>query len=54
MKVGDLVMMNNQNWTTKPFLVIKKSWVRNEWVIWSAETGTMLWNEKRLEVVSRG
>ena len=25
MKVGDLVTMNNQNWTTTPFLVIEKS-----------------------------
>ena len=54
MKVGDLVTMNNQNWTTTPFLVIEKSWVRNEWIIWSAETGTLQWNEKRLEVVSEG
>ena len=52
MKVGDLVTLNNQNWTTTPFLVIEKSWVRNEWIIWSAETGTLQWNEKRLEVVS--
>ena len=50
--VGDLVIMNNQNWTTTPFLVIEKSWVKNEWIIWSAETGKLQWNEKRLEVVS--
>ena len=53
-KVGDLVTMNNQNWTTTPFLVIEKSWVKNEWIIWSAETGKLQWNEKRLEVVSEG
>lgn len=52
--VGDLVTMNSQNWTTTPFLVIEKSWVKNEWIIWSAETGKLQWNEKRLEVLSEG
>ena len=52
MKVGDLVTMNNQNWTTTPFLVVEKSWVKNEWIIWSAETGTLQWHEKRLELFS--
>jgi hypothetical protein len=51
-KVGDLVTMNNQNWTTTPFLVVEKSWVKNEWIIWSAETGTLQWHEKRLELFS--
>ena len=52
MKVGDLVNINKQTWTTSPFIVLEKSWVKNEWIIWSAETGKIQWNEKRLEVVS--
>ncbi|MEK9697296.1 MAG: hypothetical protein VW270_16150 [Candidatus Poseidoniales archaeon] len=52
MKVGDLVTINNQNWATTSFLVLEKSWVRNEWIIWSAETGKLQWSEKRLKVVS--
>jgi len=52
--VGDLVTINNQNWTTASFLVLEKSWIKNEWLIWSAETGKIQWNEKRLEVVSEG
>ena len=39
MKVGDLVNINKQTWTTSPFIVLEKSWVKNEWIIWSAETG---------------
>ena len=54
MKVGDLVTINSQNWTATPFLVIEKSWVRNQWIIWSAETGKLQWSEKRLELVSEG
>ena len=55
MKVGDLVTIINQNWTNeRPFLVLERSWVKHEWIIWSAETGTMQWHEKRLEVVSHG
>jgi hypothetical protein len=54
MKVGDLVTINNQNWTTASFLVLEKSWMKNEWLIWSAETGKIQWNEKRLEVISEG
>ena len=52
--VGDLVTINNQNWTTASFLVLEKSWIKNELLIWSAETGKIQWNEKRLEVVSEG
>ena len=53
--VGDLVTIINQNWINeRPFLVLEKSWVKNEWIIWSAETGKLQWNEKRLEVVSEG
>ena len=51
MKVGDLVKINKQTWTS-PFIVLEKSWVKNEWIIWSAETGTLQWHEKRLELVS--
>tara|TARA_R100000149_G_C5837225_1_gene110597 strand:+ start:450 stop:614 length:165 start_codon:yes stop_codon:yes gene_type:complete len=54
MKVGDLVTMNNQTWTASTFLVLEKAWVKNEWIIWSAETGKLQWNAKRLEVVSEG
>ena len=54
MKVRDLVTINNQGWTDSPFLVLEKSWVKNEWVIWSAETGKLQWSAKRLEVVSEG
>ena len=54
MKVGNLVTINNQNWTTSPFLVLEKSWVKGEWIIWSAETGKLQWNQKRLEVISEG
>ena len=54
MKVGDLVIINKQGWTDSSFLVLEKSWVKNEWIIWSAETGKIQWNEKRLEVVSEG
>ena len=52
MKVGDLVIINKQGWTDSSFLVLEKSWVKNEWIIWSAETGKIQWNEKRLELVS--
>ena len=52
MKVGDLVKIESQGWLDSPLLVIKKSWVKNEWIIWSAETGKIQWNEKRLELVS--
>ena len=52
MKVGDLVNINKQTWTTSPFIVLEKSWVKNEWILWSAETGKIHWNEKRLELVS--
>ena len=53
--VGDLVTIINQNWINeRPFLVLEKSWVKNEWIIWSAETGKLQWNEKRLEVLSEG
>ena len=54
MKVGDLVTIENQNWTDDPFVVLEKSWVRNEWIIWSAGTGKLQWNEKRLKVISEG
>ena len=53
--VGDLVTIINQNWINeRPFLVIGKSWVKNEWIIWSAETGRLQWREKRLKVISEG
>jgi hypothetical protein len=53
--VGDLVTIINQNWINeRPFLVLEKSWVKNEWIIWSAETGKLQWNEKRLKVVNEG
>ena len=54
MKVGDLVIINKQGWTDSSFLVLEKSWVRNEWIIWSAETGKIQWNGKRLKVISEG
>ena len=55
MKVGDLVNIVNQNWCNeRPFLVLEKSWVKGEWIIWSAETGKLQWNAKRLEVISEG
>lgn len=53
--VGDLVTIINQNWINeRPFLVLEKSWVKNEWIIWSSETGKLQWNEKRLKVVNEG
>ena len=52
MKVGDLVTINKQTWTDSTFIVLEKSWVRNEWIIWSEDTGKIQWNEKRLELVS--
>ena len=52
MKVGDLVTIESQGWLRSPLLVIKKSWVKNEWIIWHPITGKLQWNEKRLRVVS--
>ena len=52
MKVGDLVKIESQGWLDSPLLVIKKSWVKNEWIIWHPITGKLQWNEKRLKVVS--
>jgi len=53
--VGDLVTIINQNWINeRPFLVLEKSWVKNEWIIGSSETGKLQWNEKRLTVVNEG
>lgn len=55
MKVGDLVTITNPMFANeRPFLVLEKSWVKNEWIIWSAETGKLQWSAKRLEVVSEG
>ena len=54
MKVGDLVIINKQGWTDSSFLVLEKSWVNNDWIIWSAETGKIQWNGKRLKVISEG
>ena len=51
-RVGDLVNINKQTWTTSPFIVLEKSWVKNEWIIWHPITGKLQWNEKRLKVVS--
>jgi hypothetical protein len=53
MKVGDLVTIINQNWTNDtPFLVLGKSWIKGEWIIWSAKTGKLQWRGRRLKVVS--
>ena len=53
MKVGDLVTIVNQNWCNdRPFLVLEKSWIKGEWIIFHPDTGKLVWNEKRLKVVS--
>ena len=55
MKVGDLVIIENQNWTNnRPFLVLEKSWIKGEWVIFSPGVGKLQWKQKRLKVVSHG
>ena len=55
MKVGDLVIIENQNWANnRPFLVLEKSWIKGEWVIFSPEVGKLQWKQKRLKVVSHG
>jgi len=53
MKVGDLVNIENQNWANeRPFLVLEKSWIKGEWIIWSPQVGKLQWRERRLKVVS--
>lgn len=52
MKVGDLVTIESQRWMDDPLLVIEKSWIKGEWIIWHPETGKLQWNEKRLKVIS--
>ena len=52
--VGDLVTIESQRWMDDPLLVIEKSWIKGEWIIFHPDTGKLQWNEKRLEVVSRG
>ena len=55
MKVGDLVTIINQNWCNeRPFLVLEKSWIKGEWVIFSPGVGKLQWKQKRLKVVSEG
>ena len=55
MKVGDLVTIINQNWCNdRPFLVLEKSWIKGEWVIFSPGVGKLQWKQKRLKVVSHG
>jgi hypothetical protein len=54
MKVGDLVTIENQGWTDSAFLVLEKSWIKGEWVIWSPEVGKLQWKQRRLKVVSEG
>jgi hypothetical protein len=55
MKVGDLVTIINQNWCNdRPFLVLEKSWIKGEWVIFSPEVGKLQWKQRRLKVVSEG
>ena len=53
MKVGDLVNIENQNWANeRPFLVLEKSWIKGEWVIWSPGVGKLQWRGRRLKVIS--
>jgi hypothetical protein len=55
MKVGDLVTITNQNWTNDtPFLVLEKSWIKGEWVIFSPGVGKLQWKSRRLKVISEG
>ena len=54
MKVGDLVTIESQRWMDDPLLVLEKSWVKDQWIIWHPETGKLQWSEKRLKVVSEG
>ena len=53
MKVGDLVNIENQNWANeRPFLVLEKSWIKGEWIIWSPGVGKLKWRGRRLKVIS--
>ena len=53
MKVGDLVTIDKQpQWG--PMLVLEKSWIKGEWIMWSAEIGKLVWRGSGLEVVSEG
>jgi len=54
MKVGDLVTIKNQGWSDSTFLVLEKSWIKGEWVIFSPEVGKLQWKQRRLKVVSEG
>ena len=52
MKVGDLVTIENQRWTDGSFLVLEKSWIGDNWVLFHPDTGKIIWHSQRLKVVS--
>jgi len=54
MKVGDLVTIENQTWTADPFVVLEKSWITDNWVLFHPDTGKIIWHSQRLKVVSEG